>query len=372
MSPFLAIFLALVFLSVPSLWASDLDYKLVQAAESGDLDGTRKLLSAGTNIEARHGGDCPLTAAAANGHLSVVSELLERRANINSRNSQGQTALFRASYAGHTAVVRALIEKGAEVDARDSNARTPLFVAAERGHLNILRILLEKGADAAASGGLMNISILEAAEMNHHSKVVTLLRERLPANASTESTRSAPSPQAIDALRKLVGPPQDERAEAMRSSARQMAEHKQAPFQDFRAFLIKRQDGSSGYWCLVAYWDEEEHGSFQIMIDILMRSLIIARQQTIILDWVELIPVSPNMNWRAVILADVRPVKALIGSVLDRAFSSHNATLTNDEKQPFAEWAASWNVMPIDKAWHGHPIVRPPSAGRSALPQKVQ
>jgi ankyrin repeat protein len=59
----------------------------------------------------------------------------------------GQTALSRAAIKGHEAVVELLLEKGADVESKDSDGLTPLSWAARGGHEAVVKLLLEKGAD---------------------------------------------------------------------------------------------------------------------------------------------------------------------------------------------------------------------------------
>ena len=48
---------------------------------------------------------------------------------------------------GHEAVVKLLLEQGAEVESKDEDGRTPLWRAARNGHEAVVKLLLEKGAD---------------------------------------------------------------------------------------------------------------------------------------------------------------------------------------------------------------------------------
>jgi ankyrin repeat protein len=48
---------------------------------------------------------------------------------------------------GHEAVVKLLVEKGADVDTKDNYGRTPLSQAAENANKAVVKLLLEKGAD---------------------------------------------------------------------------------------------------------------------------------------------------------------------------------------------------------------------------------
>ena len=47
---------------------------------------------------------------------------------------------------GHEAVVKVLLERGAELETKDDNGWTPLSRAAENGHEAVVKLLLEKGA----------------------------------------------------------------------------------------------------------------------------------------------------------------------------------------------------------------------------------
>ena len=47
---------------------------------------------------------------------------------------------------GHEVVVKLLLEKGAELETKDGYSRTPLSWAADSGHEAVVKLLLEKGA----------------------------------------------------------------------------------------------------------------------------------------------------------------------------------------------------------------------------------
>ncbi|KAI0536649.1 hypothetical protein GGR58DRAFT_380186 [Xylaria digitata] len=77
----------------------------------------------------------------------TIRLLLNKGANIKSKDSSSRTALSWAAEKGHQEIVQLLIEKGADVDEKDSSSRTPLSWATQNGHQKIVQLLVEKGAD---------------------------------------------------------------------------------------------------------------------------------------------------------------------------------------------------------------------------------
>ena len=76
-----------------------------------------------------------LIKAAENGDLEGIKRALEGGEDVNVRGIHGWTALIWASWLGHMEIVRLLLGKGADVDARGDKS----------GKTMILRELIEKG-----------------------------------------------------------------------------------------------------------------------------------------------------------------------------------------------------------------------------------
>ena len=129
---------------------------LYYAALCGFHDLSERLLDAHPgDVDARGGYyETPLQGALYRGYLSIVLLLLERGADPECRDHNGQTALYMASSHGYSEVVRSLIDHGANLNTqREDNDNTqhvswtPLQVAIHKGHLDIALLLLERGAD---------------------------------------------------------------------------------------------------------------------------------------------------------------------------------------------------------------------------------
>jgi ankyrin repeat protein len=94
-------------------------------------------------------GRTPLHLAAARGHDKVVKLLLEKRSNINIKDSYGDTALGLASYFGRLDTVKLLLSRNAAIKPDTSftyqsmnSGNTPLHHAASQGHLPVLKELI--------------------------------------------------------------------------------------------------------------------------------------------------------------------------------------------------------------------------------------
>jgi ankyrin repeat protein len=135
------------------------------------------VLKQGANVDAKDKyGRTPLLWAAKNGHVTIVSLLLEKRANINFSDGGGGTPLSSAAQNGHKAVVQLLLGKGANVNGEFLHGRAPLLWAAEAGHEAIVKLLLENGAYINARD-MYGSSPLGCAAKYGHNAIVKLLLE---------------------------------------------------------------------------------------------------------------------------------------------------------------------------------------------------
>ena len=115
------------------------------------------LLDAGADVDARDSrGETPLHRAVgweSRDSSSLGSLLLEAGANVNARANDGRTPLHVAASIGHAPAVSVLLEAGAAVDARANSGHTPLHLALQGGWRDVAAALLAAGADSDARDG---------------------------------------------------------------------------------------------------------------------------------------------------------------------------------------------------------------------------
>jgi ankyrin repeat protein len=126
------------------------------------VEAARLLLNRGADAEAKdQEGYSALHAAAQVGNVMLVRQLLEHAASLESRcngfhyeSKDGCTPLHLAVGYGHADVMEILLDKGAEVDSKDAHKQTPLHLATNRGYVEGSLILLRKGASVHAQSDL--------------------------------------------------------------------------------------------------------------------------------------------------------------------------------------------------------------------------
>lgn len=182
----------------PSSNTSNETSYLHDAAEAGDLDTVKKLLSAGTPVnELNDDKSTALHLAAQEGHVDIAKLLIEKGADISAKDDIGQTPADRARFwkqekiiallesssiheaakEGNLNTVSQQLNTGADVNHANESGDTPLTYAAFMGHFEIVDLLIEKGAEVN-SKGLAGWSPLHLAAQRGHKKIAQLLIEK--------------------------------------------------------------------------------------------------------------------------------------------------------------------------------------------------
>jgi ankyrin repeat protein len=190
---------------------------LFLAIGMNNLNGVKKALKIGADIEAKEWRDCtPLLRACGLGRTEIVRFLINEGANIFARNTLGQTTLmvatedipkfdrnlycsnskngvkccfpdaFFASDRDRFEIVNLLINKGVDINAKANDSSTALMSAVYFFNEKFIEFLIENGADVnaitdngtaaltiASSNGrfdVVKILIENGADTNHQTK----------------------------------------------------------------------------------------------------------------------------------------------------------------------------------------------------------
>ena len=169
---------------------------VASAARDADVDEVRKLIAAGSDVNAREpDGTSAVLWAAHQGSPELVSLLVKAGADPNAANNFGVTPLLEASRYGDAATIKALLDGGADLEASTREGETPLMAAARSGSADAVSILLERGAKVNAVEALQEQSALMWAAAEGHVDIVDLLLDKgadpnLKARATELTARS--------------------------------------------------------------------------------------------------------------------------------------------------------------------------------------
>ena len=114
---------------------------------------------------------------AENASFEIVELLIKNGANVRVCEPEQQwTALHFAAREGHSDIVKLLLENGAEVDAKDSFGNTPLWraVMTFKGDDRVIRLLLSHKADMNIENNY-GISPLEIAKTSADARELDIL-----------------------------------------------------------------------------------------------------------------------------------------------------------------------------------------------------
>ncbi len=192
---------------IRAVGSDDIQSKLLrEAAAAGNADTVRLLIERGANVLSKdEQGDTALHKAAAEGHESVARLLLKQGADVSAADSGGRTALHRAAFNGHESIVKLFIESGAPLSHKDIHEWNPLQIAVFKGYESIVRLLLAQGADTEAEedSGLRVLAI--AAQQGHLAIAELLIASGATVDARARTTQLTALHHAVSNGREAIG-----------------------------------------------------------------------------------------------------------------------------------------------------------------------
>jgi ankyrin repeat protein len=126
-------------------WSEPL-HVAISGRETPDYDIIDVLIDAGLCLECKDvDGDTPLIVSCNMGDLRLTRRLVSAGCQVDAAGYEDNTAIHRAAENGFTDIVELLLESGADPVVVNANGNTPLMVACENGQEAVVRLLLRAG-----------------------------------------------------------------------------------------------------------------------------------------------------------------------------------------------------------------------------------
>jgi len=156
------------------------DTRLSDAAMQGDRAAVQSLLSAKADVNTPQGdGSTALHWAAYRDDLEMARLLIRAGANVKAATRLGDyTPLFLAAKNGNAAMIELLLKSGADGNAPNQAGTTPLMLAAASGKADAVKILLDHGANVDAKDTINGQTALMFAAAVNAAPAIKLLAER--------------------------------------------------------------------------------------------------------------------------------------------------------------------------------------------------
>ena len=169
----------------------------------GNLIGVKTAVENGADIEERGGwiDGTALHYACFYGHIFVAKYLIERGAEVNCRDKDGNLPIHYACQKGLLDIVKLLaplygiprfpplylapyngnagkylMERGSEVNIRNKYGDLPIHYACQNGHLDTVKFLINKGSDFTSTNN-SGSTPLDIASRYGHTRVVDYLMQ---------------------------------------------------------------------------------------------------------------------------------------------------------------------------------------------------
>lgn len=149
--PLVAALAAMALGAVPAQAQFSGGYKFLEAVKKKKGDEVTEMINEpGSNIINTRdvsSGETALHIVTQRRDIQWMGFLISKGANVNARDSRGQTPLVVAANLGFDEGVELLVEQKARVDEPNSAGETPLISAVHSRKLGLMRILLKAGAN---------------------------------------------------------------------------------------------------------------------------------------------------------------------------------------------------------------------------------
>ncbi|XP_006813508.1 uncharacterized protein LOC102800687 [Saccoglossus kowalevskii] len=179
------------------------------ASRLGQVDEVKRLLQCGEEVNERDlDGNTPIYKATDYNHVEVVKCLLDADADTSLPNSDGNTPLYKASWKNHVSIVQVLIKAKANVNSQNKSGDTPLHTASLNFGVDVVKCLLSAGADPNIKNKYGNTPLYTASGNNHATMMKYLVRAGADINHQNKKGNTALYTAAgfncVDTLKYLI------------------------------------------------------------------------------------------------------------------------------------------------------------------------
>ena len=174
-----------------------LDAELISAAWANDVDGARRLIAEGADVNAKDDTEqSAYLISTSEGYLALLELTLAAGADVDAKDSFNGTGLIRAADRGHADIAGRLVRAGVEVDHINRLGWTALHEAIILGdgsarYVDTVRVLVAAGADLQLASRRDAVRPLQHAETRGHAEIAALLRAALADDTTTQQATRA-------------------------------------------------------------------------------------------------------------------------------------------------------------------------------------
>lgn len=190
----MAVLGAAMALALPALAQQSDSYKLIDAVTKADGAKATELLNqpGNTLVNTRaDNGDGVLHIVVRRRDSTWLSFLLQRGADPNMRDREGNTPMIIASLLGYEDGVEQLATRHANVNMGNNRGETPLILAVQRQNLPMVRLLLSLGGNSAQTDRVTGMSARDYAAQDRRLSAILRLIDDTP---RTQPTREVQGP----------------------------------------------------------------------------------------------------------------------------------------------------------------------------------
>ncbi|KAL9049705.1 MAG: hypothetical protein Q9162_007077 [Coniocarpon cinnabarinum] len=163
-------------------------FALHAACRDGHFETVEALLNTNPRLATRRDDDdrLPVHWACSYNHLHIAQLLAAQKSfDVDAKDGLGWTALMIAcNIKDSDALVDFLLTKDADVNAKNSNGQTALHFCASKSHLDIARKLVSKGATARVKDKRQQLPLHRAAAVGSVPMIKLLLGRQSPVDAT--------------------------------------------------------------------------------------------------------------------------------------------------------------------------------------------